>query len=122
MMASLPIVPTEGTGLARYLDEIRRFRAVLSGNLFGAKNKYFLQLAFAPREMDVRDGVVHGTPVYDAYLQFEQLRDLTLEAKEAGLFLGTMNEAELFQSLPEELKALADFDHHLAGNARFFRA
>jgi phosphate-selective porin OprO/OprP len=26
----------------------------------------------------VRDGVVHGTPVYDAYLQFEQLRDLTL--------------------------------------------
>ena len=24
-MASLPIVPTEGTGLARYLDEIRRF-------------------------------------------------------------------------------------------------
>jgi RNA polymerase sigma-32 factor len=25
MMASLPIVPTEGTGLARYLDEIRRF-------------------------------------------------------------------------------------------------
>ena len=25
MMASLPIVPTEGTGLARYLEEIRRF-------------------------------------------------------------------------------------------------
>ena len=58
--------------------EIRRFRAVFNGNLFGAKNKYFLQLAFAPREMDVRDGVVHGTPVYDAYLQFEQLRDLTV--------------------------------------------
>ncbi len=58
--------------------EIRRFRTVFSGNLFGAKNKYFLQLAFAPREMDVRDGVVHGTPVYDAYLQFEQLRDLNL--------------------------------------------
>lgn len=58
--------------------EIRRFRTVFSGNLFGAKNKYVLQLAFAPREMDVRDGVVHGSPVYDAYLQFEQLRDLTL--------------------------------------------
>ncbi len=58
--------------------EIRRFRTVFSGNLFGAKNKYLLQLAFAPREMDVRDGVVHGSPVYDAYLQFEQLRDLTL--------------------------------------------
>lgn len=58
--------------------EIRRFRTVFSGNLFGAKNKYFLQLALAPREMDVRDGVVHGSPVYDAYMQFEQLRDLTL--------------------------------------------
>jgi hypothetical protein len=58
--------------------EIRRFRTVFSGNLFGAKNRYLLQLAFAPREMDVRDGVVHATPVYDAYLQFEQLRDLTL--------------------------------------------
>lgn len=58
--------------------EIRRFRTVFSGNLFGAKNRYFLQLAFAPRELDLRDGVVHGTPVYDAYLQFEQLRDLTL--------------------------------------------
>jgi len=58
--------------------EIRRFRTVFSGNLFGAKNKYFLQLALAPREMDVRDGVVHASPVYDAYMQFEQLRDLTL--------------------------------------------
>ena len=58
--------------------EIRRFRTVFSGNLFGAKNRYFLQLALAPREMDVRDGVVHATPVYDAYMQFDQLRDLTL--------------------------------------------
>jgi len=58
--------------------EIRRFRAVFHGNLFGAHNKYFLQLALAPRELDVRDGVVHGSPVYDAYMQFEKLRDFTL--------------------------------------------
>jgi RNA polymerase sigma-32 factor len=30
-MASLPIVPTEGTGLARYLDEIRRFPMLEAG-------------------------------------------------------------------------------------------
>lgn len=30
-MASLPIVPTEGTGLARYLDEIRRFPMLDAG-------------------------------------------------------------------------------------------
>lgn len=58
--------------------EIRRFRTVFSGNVFDPRIKYFLQLALAPREMDVRDGVVHATPVYDAYLQFERLRDLTL--------------------------------------------
>jgi len=58
--------------------EIRRFRAVFSGHLFGAHNKYFLQLAFAPRELDLRDGVVRGTPVFDAYFQFDHLRDLTL--------------------------------------------
>ena len=30
-MASLPIVPTEGTGLARYLDEIRHFQMLEQG-------------------------------------------------------------------------------------------
>ena len=34
MMASLPIVPTEGTGLARYLDEIRRFPMLEPGEEF----------------------------------------------------------------------------------------
>ena len=33
-MASLPIVPTEGTGLARYLDEIRRFPMLEPGEEF----------------------------------------------------------------------------------------
>ncbi|MBL9105683.1 MAG: hypothetical protein JNL82_32405 [Myxococcales bacterium] len=58
--------------------EIRRFRAVFFGNLFGAHNKYFLQLALAPREIDVRDGVVHGSPVYDAYIQFERFKNFNL--------------------------------------------
>ena len=70
--------PASADAVDQHNFEIRRFRTVFSGNLFGAKNKYFLQLAFAPREMDVRDGVVHASPVYDAYMQFEQLRDLTL--------------------------------------------
>lgn len=75
-----PEQPDAATQLPVYDNnlEIRRFRAVFHGNLFGAHNKYFLQLALAPREMDVRDGVVHGSPVYDAYMQFERLRDLNL--------------------------------------------
>jgi hypothetical protein len=54
-------------------------------------------------------GVSYGR--VDKYLSaikdFATKSNDVLEAKEAGLFLGTMNEAELFQSLPEELKALA---------------
>jgi phosphate-selective porin OprO/OprP len=75
-----PHQPDAATQLPRIENnlEIRRFRTVFHGNLFGAHNKYFLQLALAPREIDVRDGVVRGSPVYDAYMQFERLRDLTL--------------------------------------------
>jgi len=54
-------------------------------------------------------GVSYGR--VDKYLaairDFATKSDDVLEAKEAGLFLGTMNEAELFNTLPEELKALA---------------
>jgi hypothetical protein len=75
-----PHQPDAATQLPRIENnlEIRRFRTVFHGNLFGAHNKYFLQLALAPREIDLRDGVVRGSPVYDAYMQFERLRDLTL--------------------------------------------
>ncbi len=64
-------------------------------------------------------GVSYGR--VDKYLSaikdFATKSDDVLEAKEAGLFLGTMNEAELFQSLPEELKALAQTQESTATKA-----
>jgi hypothetical protein len=64
-------------------------------------------------------GVSYGR--VDKYLSaikdFATKSDDVLEAKEAGLFLGTMNEAELFQSLPKELKALAQTQESTATKA-----
>ena len=54
-------------------------------------------------------GVSYGRP--DKYLaamrDFAKKSPMILEAKDNGLFLGTLSEAELMNTLPEDLKALA---------------
>ena len=67
----------DDAGTAHALD-LRRLRLLLFGNVFGAHNKYYVQLAMAPRELDIQDGVVHSSPVLDAYLRFDHLRDATV--------------------------------------------
>lgn len=58
--------------------EIRRVRLVLGGNVFSKHIKYFVQLALAPREVNVSEGAVRAAPVLDAYFKFDRLRDLNL--------------------------------------------
>ena len=58
--------------------EIRRVRLVLSGNVFSKHVHYFVQLALAPRELDLADGVVRTSPMLDAYARITRLRDLNL--------------------------------------------
>ncbi len=69
--------PNDG-GQTTQAFEVRRFRLNFAGHVFGEHNKFLLQLAFAPRELDVRDGVVRATPVWDAYLNFDHLKSLTV--------------------------------------------
>ncbi|MCA9626072.1 MAG: hypothetical protein KC766_00330 [Myxococcales bacterium] len=52
--------------------QIRRSRLALKGNAFDKQTKYELQLDLAPR------GISKGSPLLDAYVKFEQLRDLSL--------------------------------------------
>lgn len=66
----------DDAGFAHTLD-VRRLRLLLIGNVLGPHIKYYVQLALAPRELDVHDGVVHSTPVLDTYLRFDRLRDAT---------------------------------------------
>lgn len=57
--------------------DLRRLRLLLFGNLFGRHNTFYVQMAFAPRELGLRDGVIHDSPVLDTYLRFTRLRDAT---------------------------------------------
>lgn len=58
--------------------EIRRVRLVFSGNAFSKHVKYFVQLALAPRELNMSDGTVRAAPVLDAYFKFDRLKWLNL--------------------------------------------
>ena len=68
---------TDADGISNNLA-IRRMRAVFTGNLFGKHNRYLIQLGFAPRELDLHDGAPHSSPLLDAALHFDHLRDLNL--------------------------------------------
>ena len=58
---------------------VRRARLVFSGYVFGPHNRFTLQLALAPRDMDWQPGVGPSfTPLRDYYLDFTHLRDLSV--------------------------------------------
>lgn len=76
--------------------EIRRFRAVFQGHVFGKHNKYFFQLAFAPREVQLKDGTLHSHPVYDAYMQFERFKNATLRV---GMYRPQYSRERLIQDI-----------------------
>jgi phosphate-selective porin OprO and OprP len=74
----------------RHAVELSRTRLVLSGHLWGPNTSYALELGLAGRELDrsaVRAGgvaseqdVLKNGPVLNAYLDFRQLRDLSVRA------------------------------------------
>lgn len=58
--------------------EIRRARLQFDGHAFDPANRYKLELAFSPRDLNMTDGVVRNSPLLSWYVEFGQLRDLTL--------------------------------------------
>ncbi|MCP4197458.1 MAG: hypothetical protein GY762_09955 [Proteobacteria bacterium] len=72
--------------------QLRRVRLVFTGNWFGEHNKFFLQLALSPRDMQfeqtyyIEDDGTRGSgwvgtksPVFDFIFQFDYLRDLSFQ-------------------------------------------
>lgn len=58
---------------------VRRSRFALKGNAFGKHTKYELQLDLAPQGVNSgADGTPTTSPLLDAYVKFEQVRDLSL--------------------------------------------
>jgi len=62
----------------RQVFELRRARAQFDGYVFGAENRFKVELAFSPRDLGVRDGAVTNTPLLSWYFELAHLRDLTL--------------------------------------------
>lgn len=59
--------------------QIRRARLQFKGNFFGRANKFKVELAVSPGDTNMPDGGPPGTSILlDWYLDFAQLRDLTL--------------------------------------------
>lgn len=58
--------------------QIRRSRLAIKGNAFDKKTKYELQLDVAPRGVSTGSTGPRTSPLLDAYVKFEQLRDLSL--------------------------------------------
>jgi hypothetical protein len=59
--------------------QVRRARLQVAGNVFGKHNKYRLELAVSPSDVDY-DKTTTTSPLLEAYTEFDQLRDLTLRA------------------------------------------
>lgn len=60
--------------------ELRRARAVFSGNLFTPHIKYNLHLMFSPRDLAFKDGAPHRPPVFMYFLAFDRLRHANIHA------------------------------------------
>lgn len=58
--------------------EFRRVALFLDGHAFGPHNKLFLQLAFAPRDLGYVGGKITQSPLFDAFMTFDYLRDATV--------------------------------------------
>lgn len=59
--------------------QVRRARLQVAGNVFGVHNKYRLELAVSPTDVDM-DKATSTSPLLEAYTEFDYLRDLTLRA------------------------------------------
>ncbi|RMG96932.1 MAG: hypothetical protein D6705_09985 [Deltaproteobacteria bacterium] len=59
--------------------QIRRARLQFKGNVFGKHNKYKVEFAFSPRDLGFKNGNPTHTPILTWYLQFTQLRDLSVK-------------------------------------------
>lgn len=58
--------------------EVRRARLKATGHTFGVHNKFFVQLAFSPRDLQLVEGRPTKTPIFDWIFTFDHLRDLSV--------------------------------------------
>ena len=58
--------------------QIRRARLAFSGNALGKQNKYKVEFAFSSRDLGMKEGLLHRSPLLTWYLQFGLARDVNI--------------------------------------------
>ncbi len=58
--------------------QVRRARLSSSGHIVRPALKYKLEVALSPRDVNTRDSVPQTSPLFDFYIDLQQLRDLSL--------------------------------------------
>lgn len=97
-------------GTVHNLD-IRRLRVLFAGHLLGRHNKYYVQLALSPHELGMRDGLVHDTPILDAYLKFDRLHNAVVTVGQFRLpFSRERNVSDVNPLLVDRSLANAEFN------------
>lgn len=91
-----------------HLLMVRRARLNVVGNVFGEHNKYKLQIALSPRDIQFGPTGAQRSPVLDAIAEFDYLRDLTVSV---GQFMVPWNRQRIVSSGDFEL-----IDRSIASN------
>jgi hypothetical protein len=95
-----------------HLLNVRRARLQVAGHFFGSHNKYKLQLALSPRDLQFGPTGAQRSPVLDAILEFDHLRDATVSA---GQYMVPWNRQRIVSSRDFELvdRSIASGEFHL---------
>lgn len=98
--------------------EVRRARLKLSGHAFDPKTKYYVHLAFSPRDLQVVDGRVTKTPIFDWIVSFEHLRDLSVRAGQYRVPFSRQRRVSIGKLAMVD-RALANFEFNLDRDVGF---
>src|SRR5690606_7180699 len=60
--------------------QIRRARVIFDGHVFGPHNRFYVQLAVSPRDLEVQDGRPTRTPIFDWYAEFDHIPESLVDA------------------------------------------
>jgi hypothetical protein len=74
---------------------VRRARLQIAGNFFGKHNKYKLQMALSPGDMQFGEFGAKNSPTFDAIAEFDYLRDFTISV---GQFMVPFNRQRIVSS------------------------
>lgn len=92
--------------------ELRRARLRFDGHVFGPHNRFFVQLAFSPRDMQFEEGRPTKTPIFDWYFDFDHVPDLTVRIGQYRVPYSRQRQIPIPRIMMAD-RALANFEFNL---------